>query len=256
MNVKDLAFTKGKTFALALRWETSPIVYKAITGITKTAPARLTVPSHVCPDGWRVAVTNVRGMTEINAANPNSIKASEYRQATVIDANTIDLNGVDAAGFHAYVSGGYLRYNTPVDLTGFDARMSVRAKVTPAVLLECSVGGVAGTTKPTGAGTDGTVTWVSTTTGVPTKEWEAGATYAQNDIVDLTELLRLSVTNGRISIDTARHTISLNISAADTALLDWRTGVYDLELVSPDPVPVVTCLLSGRITVGNEVTTT
>lgn len=256
MNVKDLVFTQGKTFSLALRWETSPIVYKAITGISKTAPARLTVPGHLCPDGWRVAVTNVRGMTEINAANPNLIKASEYRQATVIDANTIDLNGVDAAGFHAYLSGGYLRYNTPVDLTGFDARMSVRAKVTPAVLLKCSVGGIAGNTKPAGAGTDGAVTWVSAATGVPSKEWIAGATYAQNDVIDLSELLRLSVANGRIAIDTARHTITLTISAADTALMSWRTGVYDLELVSPDPVPVVTALLSGRITVGKEVTTT
>ena len=34
---KDLVFTQGKTFTLALRWETIPIIYKPITGITATA---------------------------------------------------------------------------------------------------------------------------------------------------------------------------------------------------------------------------
>lgn len=48
---KDLTIQQGKTFALVLRWETEPIVYKAITAITLTAPARLTVTDHGAQDG-------------------------------------------------------------------------------------------------------------------------------------------------------------------------------------------------------------
>ena len=64
---KDLTIQQGRTFSLALRWESQPVVYRPITAIAQTAPARLTVPTHGVPDGWRVAITNVKGMTEINA---------------------------------------------------------------------------------------------------------------------------------------------------------------------------------------------
>ena len=74
---KDLVFTQGKTFTLALRWETIPIIYKPITGITATAPVRLTVVSHGCPDGWRAAVTGVKGMSEING-EANKLKDTDY----------------------------------------------------------------------------------------------------------------------------------------------------------------------------------
>lgn len=196
----DLQITQGKTFSLVLRWESGPIVYKAITAIERSAPVRLTVPAHGVLDGWRVAVTNVKGMTEINA-EANAVRAGDYTPATVIDADTIELNEINAAGYKAYVSGGHLQYNTPVDLAGYTARMTIKDKV----------GGV--------------------------------------------ELLSLTTENGRIVIDPAQHTITLGISAEDTAALTWRTGVFDLELVSGDIVPVVTALLSGKATVTKEVTT-
>ena len=131
---KDLVIQQGKTFALILRWETEPIIYKPIAAIQQAAPARLDVTGHGVPDGWRAAVTNVKGMTEINAVDPVKVRDSEYHPVTVIDAGVIEFNDINAAGFKAYVSGGYLQYNTPVDLAGFTAQMEIKDKVGGTVL--------------------------------------------------------------------------------------------------------------------------
>lgn len=195
---KNLTFYQGKTFSLALRWETGPINYKAITAITQTAPARVTAPSHGIPDGWRVAIVSVKGMTQINAENAPP-RPKDHHKATVVDSNTIEFNDINAAEFKAYQSGGYLQFNTPVSMVGMTARMSVKDK--------------------------------------------AGGT----------QLLSLTTENDRIVIDDAAKTITLNLSAADTALITWKRGVYDLELVSADGE--VTGLLSGEVTVTQEVTT-
>lgn len=47
--------------------------------------------------------------------------------------------------------------------------------------------------------------------------------------------------------------IDIVISATQTATLAWKTGVYDLELVSPDGT-VVERLLKGDVVVDPEVT--
>ena len=130
---KDLTIQQGRTFSLALRWESPPVVYRPITAIAQTAPARLTVPAHGVPDGWRVAITNVKGMTEINA-EANKLTSRDYHQATVLDANTVEINDINAAGFKAYTSGGYIQFDTPVDLTGFTARMTIKNRVGGTVL--------------------------------------------------------------------------------------------------------------------------
>ena len=181
-------------------------------------------------------------MTDLNVADPSRIRDDEYHQVTVIDANTIEFNDVNAAAFKAYTSGGYLQYNTPADLTGYTARMAIKAKAGESNLLNCTVGGVAGTVKPTAVGKDGAVTWIAATTGTPATAWVAGATYAINDVIDTTDLLRLTTENGRIAIDTSAKTITLTVSAADTALMAWKRGEYDLEMVSSDVVPVIKSL--------------
>lgn len=134
MTDKNLNLRVGKTQPLVLRCELDNIIYKNITGITQTAPARLTVPAHGLTDGWRVAVTNVKGMSDINA-EANAIRTADYKEATVVDADTITLNKVNAAGFKPYVSGGVLQYNEPMDLTDFAARMQIRNKKNGATLL-------------------------------------------------------------------------------------------------------------------------
>ena len=199
MAASDLIIQQGKTFDKALRWESTPIVYKPITGIAKQAPASITCATHGVPDGWRVAIVSVKGMTQINSQS-NPPKEKDYTRATVVDTNTIELNTVNAADYKAYTSGGYVQYNTPTDMASYTARMSIKDKI----------GG--------------------------------------------TELLPLTTVNGRILLDNAAKTITLTISAADTAAIIWRKGVYDLEMVSPSDV--VTKLLSGSVTVEQEVTTT
>ena len=199
-STKDLTIQQGRTFSLALRWESPPVVYRPITAIAQTAPARLTVPAHGVPDGWRVAITNVKGMTEINA-EANKLTSRDYHQATVLDANTVEINDINAAGFKAYTSGGYIQFDTPVDLTGFTARMAIKNRV------------------------GGTV------------------------------LYTLTTENGGIVIDAAAKLVTLKISAADTTLMAFTTGVYDLEMVSGATPAVVTALISGRVTVSKEVTT-
>ena len=144
-STKDLTIQQGKTFSLVIRWETEPIVYKPITDISLAFGApRLGVPGHGCPAGWRAAVTRVKSPKQINAEN-NPPKASDYRPATVIDANTVEFN--DLAPFDdngnewpAYTEGGFLQYNTPVDLTGYTARMKIKDKIGGTVLASTEAG--------------------------------------------------------------------------------------------------------------------
>ena len=117
---KDLAIRKGATFAQMLRWEAPPIVWKPITAISLTAPVRLTVPAHDCPPNWRVNVSCNKSMREMDGVKG---------LATVIDADTIEINTINASGFKPYKGDGYLSFNTPVDMTAMTARMSIKDKV-------------------------------------------------------------------------------------------------------------------------------
>lgn len=200
-----LTIKKGKTFSKVLRWETGPVVYKAITAITKGAPARITAASHGCPDGWRVAVVSVKGMTQINAEvdTKGAPKARSYRKATAVDANTVDLNDVNSAGYSTYTSGGYLQYNTPVDLSGKTGRAVIKDKV-------------------------------------------GGTVLASTEVAD-TPLDILTLT-----LDNTAKTITLAMSAADSADLTWKKGVLEIEMVTGAHVDE---LLRADIVVEDEVAT-
>lgn len=132
--MKDLEIKQGKTFKLVIRWETEPIIYRPITGIEQSAPVRLSVPLHGLPNGWRAAVTGVKGMTEINA-EANNLKDKDYRPASVVNAGVIEFNDINAEGFKPYVSGGHVQFKSPVSLTGMTARMKVKDKVGGVTLL-------------------------------------------------------------------------------------------------------------------------
>lgn len=135
----DFEIQQGKTFSVTLRWETAPLIYKAVTGITSTLPCRVTAVGHGVPNGWRVALTGVKGMTDINASVVPP-KDKDFFDATVIDVDTVELNAVDTTRFKAYTSGGYLIYNTPVDLTGYTSRMKIKDKVGGTLLASTEVG--------------------------------------------------------------------------------------------------------------------
>ena len=76
--------------------------------------------------------------------------------------------------------------------------------------------------------------------------------HLRKKITDTEPSMTLTTENGRISLGGADGTITLFIAADDTSTLLMKTGVYDLELMSPGGV--VTRLLEGGVTVSHEVT--
>ncbi len=135
---KDIIIEQGKTFRLIVRWEDERIVYKQITAISQTAPAVVTAPGHGAPDGWSVAVSAVKGMTQINSTNAPP-KDRDYVQATVLTGDTLELNTVNAALYSPYSSGGYVQYFEPHDLINVTARMKIKNRAGGTTLLS-SVG--------------------------------------------------------------------------------------------------------------------
>lgn len=113
---------QGATFSEVIRWESSRKIYKPITAITQAAPCIVTAVGHGVPNGWRVKITNVAGMTELNSTD-------EYKVATYKTIDTIELNAINSLGYKAYTTGGVVEYNEPVDLTGYTARMQLRASL-------------------------------------------------------------------------------------------------------------------------------
>ena len=196
----DLTILKGDTFTLVerLSLETTPYIYKAITGITKAGPAVITSAAHGIKAGWRVAVVNVGGMRQIKSKNwpPRS---TDFHLATAVDTNTVTLNDVDSTDYTAFTSGGSLVYWTPRSIASCTARMMIRAT--------------------------------------------AEATATLDSLVSPTDIV----------LDDTEHTVSVSISATDTAAYTFTQGVYDLELIVT-ATGVVTKLLSGDVTILPEVT--
>jgi hypothetical protein len=122
MAKQALKIIKGSTLSNTFRYESPKKLYRPITNISNTAPMVITAVAHDLPDAWRVKVTNVVGMGEIN-------NQEEYLEATKLTADTIEINSINAVGFKTYVSGGILEYNQPINLTGVSAEMQVRLKV-------------------------------------------------------------------------------------------------------------------------------
>jgi len=119
---------QGSTFKQVLRWEAATKVYVPIIDITKSAPVKITAPGHNIPEGWRVRVSNVLGMKEINTGET-------YYQATVEDPNTIVLNDVNSLSYAPYVSGGVIEYNSPVSLSALTGVLKVAENIGSSTLL-------------------------------------------------------------------------------------------------------------------------
>lgn len=69
---------------------------------------------------------------------------------------------------------------------------------------------------------------------------------------DAATLLELTNANGRLVIGGANGTVTIKLTALETAAFTWTKGVYDLELVRPDGF--VTRALEGRVSISKEVT--
>lgn len=199
--VVDITIVKGKTFEFSYRYADDELVYKPITAMPSTAPVRLTVTAHGIPDGWPVQIQSLKNPQELNS---NFTGCTKYYFATVVDADTIELNSVNASGWKPYVSGGYVVFNKPADLTGYEARMEVRDKVGGEVLL----------------------------------------TFDSDP---------LATPDGTITIDVALSAFVVRLPPAASAALTFKSGVYDLEAVTPggDVYPITA--ISG-VAVIDEVT--
>lgn len=126
----DISLSQGHTYTTVIRWEVPPIVRKPILAITCPYGAAViqTMEPHGLLDGWRVAVTNVQAPKEINAEDPNNVRDREYYAATVISADTVELNDLNIADLKPYTADGFLHYNTPANLTGHSARIRLKTR--------------------------------------------------------------------------------------------------------------------------------
>lgn len=120
----NFALSPGDTFVQVFRWATGPYITKAITGISKAAPAIVTAVGHGVVAGWPVAVVSAQGMVGINATRYPP-RGDDWHQASVPSSDTVELNDVDSSLFTAYTTGGFLVYPTPVVLTGMTATFKV-----------------------------------------------------------------------------------------------------------------------------------
>lgn len=119
-----LTLVQGKRFQKVFRWPKSTKVYKPISAMPATTPARFTITGHGAPDGWPVRLTGVQGPQQIN---------DRWLKAKVIDANTIEFNAFNARGLAAYVANtGDLEYFEPMDLGGFTGQVMLKESVTDA----------------------------------------------------------------------------------------------------------------------------
>lgn len=168
---KALKIRKGKTFDFVLRWEDEELVYVPISAIPAAAPARITtsVP-HQLPPVWRGCVVSAGGMKEINTTAVPLVPDTHFQRLTTIDASTVEFNGINAAGFTPYTSGGYLVFNRPKSFVGFTSNLVIRDKDTGAELVRL--------TETTGIELDATnkvmtATFAAADTAAYT--WEAGS---------------------------------------------------------------------------------
>lgn len=120
----DFSIWKGSTVDKTLRWQSPPYIYKQIQGVTNSAPVKINCTGHGLPNGWTVLVESVKGMTQINSNNDK-----DWKKVDVLDANNFEINDTNSIDYKPYAGGGVIRYLTPVDLTGFTARMTIRDKI-------------------------------------------------------------------------------------------------------------------------------
>lgn len=136
----NITIRRGATNVIPIRIESQTWKYAQITGVEQSAPLRVTAVEHGLPDGWRAAMMNLALVGDFAAQN-NPPKDSDLRAVVVVDADTVEFNAINGAGFKAYVSGGQLAYREPLNLSPFNgARMDVKEKVGGEPILSFSDG--------------------------------------------------------------------------------------------------------------------
>ncbi len=233
-----LTIPAGTTYTKVVRWASDVVAYKAISGISKTAPAAVTAPSHGLKTGWPVAVESAKGMTQINAQN-SPPRESDLHAVTSTGADTLTLDGVNSIGYSTYTGGGALRYNVPESLAAATARMHLVDRWRPlsagisyphktstvyaagdivhvdvGTHYQCSGGGTSDVTRPDDLlGGDGTVTWTLL------DSFSGSTVYV------------VLTSSAGIAINDTEHTITWTLSESDTSTGQWESCVAQLEVV-------------------------
>lgn len=148
----DFTMRQGATFNPILLYSQPTFTVVPITAITNSGRAAVTAPSHGLARDWPAFVVGVGGMTEINHTSAELLCPSDAYYARYVNANSLTLD-VDSSEFGAYTSGGELMYHPPMDLSGYTARMQIRAAITATEVLASlttenggiTLGGAAGT---------------------------------------------------------------------------------------------------------------
>jgi len=122
---ENITILKGATLVIVARFDTGVPVFKAISAITKAAPARITATAHGLTEGWPVTVVSAQGMTELNNLDPED--RTSFTLCSVVDADTIDLPFVNSSEYSTYTSGGYVKYYGAESLSGATASFQVHA---------------------------------------------------------------------------------------------------------------------------------
>jgi hypothetical protein len=257
MSVK-LTIPAGADHTETVRYESAVIGFVAVAGITKAAPPSVSAVGHGLKTGWPVAVVDVKGMHQINAKS-NPPAGSDKHAITSTGVNSLTLDGISSIGYSDYVSGGTLRYNLPVDLTGATARMHLVDKWTPlsrgvsyprineaayvvgdimhvavGAHYICTVAGTSDVSEPTDLTTDGTVTWA-----------------AHPAFSGTTAYAVLTTENGAIVIDETESTITWTLDDAVSSAATWTSAIAQLEV---DISGVVHRVKEYSITLSRETT--
>lgn len=123
---------QGSTFNPTLDYSSPDLTLKTVTAVTKSARAKVTANGHGLTGKWKVFLSGVGGMKQINSRDLTRI--DQAYTATVINSNDLSLD-VDSSQFAPYTSGGELSFHTPINLTGYTARMQIREDITSGTVL-------------------------------------------------------------------------------------------------------------------------
>jgi hypothetical protein len=129
---------QGSSFEEVFRWESATKSYATVTSIPNVAPCKIIVAvgDPTPPPNWRIKVTGVAGMREINLVNDDDYYIST--SVTGTNNNEIIINSINAANYGTYTTGGIVSWNTPIPLTGYTGMMQIRETIDSTVLLELS----------------------------------------------------------------------------------------------------------------------
>jgi hypothetical protein len=124
---QDIQILRGVTWNGPLQWLGENQQHKPISAVAIGLPTMVTATGHgiTGTNPFPVWITDVWGP---RALNTDDYKCAEPRWATVQDADTLAVD-FDSGRLGAYVSGGVLSYNPPVDLSDYQASLLIYTAV-------------------------------------------------------------------------------------------------------------------------------